>query len=150
MQSNNPPKVPSPGKELIVPNDWYSQVDRAGIITSYDLSTVDGRRKVLEARTADCDGAEDYINRTIEISHVLMHSVEMTDHATGENNPEIRTILIGPDGKKVSFVSRGIVDAIQLIARYGSPPPWDPPIKLLLKRKQLSHGRSTYTLTEVD
>lgn len=142
--------IPNPGKNLVVPTEWYRQTDQNGLVTTYDLKTDAGRRGVLNARMGDPQGAEEFINTVIEIQHVVMHPVELLQEATGEVVHEVRTILIDKDGGAVSFVSRGIVNDLMLLSQFYRPGPWMPPLKVKLKRKQLNGGRSTYKLEIVE
>lgn len=134
---------------LRVPNEWYTTRDDAAVVSTYDLTTTEGRRACFRVLNADCQPAEDWINKEMIVQNVTMHPVELRDEVTGSMSLAVRTICTDAEGNSVSFVSEGITRFFSRLTSMGLPGPWNPPLKLLLKRKQLNGGRSTYTLSEM-
>jgi Phage Single-stranded DNA-binding protein len=134
--------------QLIVPRAWYAEVADNHIISTYPMDSTDGRLAIFQALEDECQAAAERINTVLEVQHVVMHSVEINDEGTGEQKPEVRTVVVCGDGSRVAFVSRQVCKFFARLTMLGRPGPWNPPLKLLLKRVPMGGSHSGYRLIE--
>lgn len=153
----DPKKVPGvkPGTalvtgttQLIVPRAWYAEVADEHIISTYPMDSTEGRVAIFLALEDECQAAAERINTVLDVQHVVMHSIEITDEDTGETKPEVRTVVVCGDGSKVAFVSRQVCKFFARLTMLGRPGPWNPPLKLMLRRVPMGGSHSGYRLIE--
>src|SRR6266404_5993900 len=90
---------------------------------TWDHTTLAGRKMLLAGLQGECERSDKVINTEILVEHVLIHPANMVDEDTGEITAGDRCVLYTYDGRRISFVSKGIVDSLALISGlYGSPP----------------------------
>jgi hypothetical protein len=141
-----------PGREcnLTTPPDWELIPSQAVCVTSIDVSSASGRRALFDCVEGDSEDSGQWINQEIAIEHVFFHVVQLDNDETGETRNCIRTVLITPDGKRIKFVSVGIVKALQLAAYAFGPLPWSPPRVFVLHNLQGKGKHKRLTLHPVE
>lgn len=84
----------------------------------------------------------DFINKTIEVEHVLIEMVELANEKTGEIESVPRTVLLDNKGKSYVAVSFGVYNSMKrVIQMFGEPAAWDGPIKIEVK--QIKKGENS-------
>ena len=82
----------------------------------------------------------DLIGETIDLTHVLVHPIEVVDRDTGEVKPSHRVVLVSADGAAYQGTSEenyGLLAAIRTIFQLlGGPNKW-PEGKLTVKVRQI-------------
>lgn len=118
--------------------------------TSLDPTTPDGKAEIIRHMQGDdSEPVGEALNTVVEVEHVLVHRVEVTDTNTGELLDADRVVLIRPDGSSVAAVSQGIRNSLQLIVSLYGMPPFSPAMHLRVNQKTTRAGRRTYSLTPV-
>jgi hypothetical protein len=135
---------------LKVPQHWFAELDESAAVTTYDLASVAGQRACFRSLNDEADKAENYINKVLLIEHVTFHPVRLKNDGIEEGPIKVRTVIVSPQGKMVSFVSDSVVRFFSRLTAFGKPGPWHPPLKVLLKRRQLDVDSAPYILQEVD
>lgn len=139
-----------PAAQLPTVNGWGNAEFLAGVMSSLDLSRPEDKLTLMEAIQGDSLNANDAINTTFNIRHMVAHPVELVDKQTGEIKREIRTVLIDVEGSQVAFVSRGIFrSACWLAFAYGQPP-WEGGMPVKVVQVQLGDGKRTFKLVPAD
>lgn len=94
---------------------------------------------------ADRDG-DSIGDNVFGIKHVLTKEAHAADPETGEVNYWIRTVMAAADGTTVSSGSTGVIDSIaDLIEAFGIPP-WEPELRVRIKRIRTGAKRAFYRL----
>jgi Phage Single-stranded DNA-binding protein len=142
-----------PGLAIPSVKDALSVIDEDAIlgsknelITSIDTDSPEGRRAIYNAKRSKCQSGKDYINRTLNICHFVMHRAGTVDEESGEPQHWIRTVLILDTGEMVEFGSQGIVASLADLCRYYRNPPWNPPLSVFLKAEPRGQGKTWYSL----
>lgn len=115
------------------------------VLTSYDMSTREGKLGVFRCKQQGDLRAADVLNRPIQVEHVLLHRVEMA-RDDGELVAVSRVVLVQPDGKRLTFVSDIIARQVaDMVAAFG-PVPFTPPLSITVREIALGDARRTYEL----
>lgn len=134
---------------IIIPKEWGDGGCEGQFRTSLDMSSPAGKRALVQCIDGDVPGIDSQINTTLDVYGVTMHPVSFPDDETGEIVNCIRTVLHTRQGD-FKAVSHGITRSLALISGVtGSPPPWEPAIKVIPRRIATSGGRSRYMLEMV-
>lgn len=100
---------------------------------------------------ARCEGG-DVIDRDslgdkpFPLRHFYIHKVTVNGKAPGELSEAIRTVMIGPKGEMVGFVSEGIAKSIARIIQTFGLGPYDPPINVKVATVKVSSGHRTFAI----
>lgn len=109
--------------------------------------TDEGRALILKCHAdADLKGNE-MIGKVFDTKWLMAHPVEITDEKTGEITDAVRTVLVSPEGRTMSFVSSGILRSLRVMVMLYGRGPWDPPLPLEVKQINTRNSRRTFTLT---
>lgn len=108
-------------------------------------SRLDKARLFRAFQQADLS-ADDVIGKTICVSHILVHPIDIVREDTGEVIPCHRCVLILDDDRTVGFVSNGILKALSLVCMLEGQGPWKPGLGMVVKQLSLKNGRRTYTI----
>jgi hypothetical protein len=138
--------IPSVKDALSVIDEDAILGSKSELITSIDTDSPEGRRAIYNAKRMPCISGKEYINRTLNICHFVMHRAGTTDEESGEQQHWIRTVLILDTGEMVEFGSQGIVASLADLCRYYRNPPWNPPLSVLLKSEPRGQGKTWYSL----
>ena len=114
----------------------------------------DGSRKAKVAIYNAIQNAErkvdDYINKELKITDVVVHPIEVVDEQTGEVKQMLRTILIDVDGNGYAAVSYGVLTSLQKIFGIVGKPSWkDEPLTIMPKKDTTRNGYKVTTLALV-
>lgn len=100
--------------------------------------------KVFAAVT-NAEKLEDHINERLDVEHVIIQPVRMTDKLTGEVTDANRIVLYTADGRAFGCVSEGVEVAIKQLFGIVGLPPWTPPIAFKAVKQQSNKGAYKYT-----
>lgn len=119
--------------------------------TSLPVKTPEERGRVLAIIEGDSVAGETLLGQQLAIRDYICHPVDITDDESGEVVQAVRTLLIEPSGRVVTFVSAGVLKSLGRLAyvRDGFPP-WEPPIVVTLRQRSTGRGRRTYSLSPVE
>lgn len=110
------------GTALTLPVNPFGDVP--GLYASWDVRAREGIDRYAKAlRPADLT-SDECVDEVLLIEHILCHVVELSDPVSGEVTMAVRTVLIGVGGSTAAFVSKGVWDSLQTVARVYGPPPW--------------------------
>jgi hypothetical protein len=141
--------------ELVKLDDEFSRL--MGVVnlsTTLDLSKQSGRENLAKALSYENPKLDEVINTEIGIMDIVMRDVESTDEETGEVEVYSGTTLIC-DGDRYYFTgSNGVKRSLFLATLYRGKPPWNPPLRVLVKQRNFktksgAPGR-TYELKVVE
>jgi hypothetical protein len=118
------------------------------ILTSYDMDTREGKMSVYRAKQKADLNAQQAMVEPFAAVHVVLHPVMITSRDDGELFDAVRTVLIDPDGRRLSFVSDGACRAIMDLAEAIGPAPWNPPVLIRVRQVPTKRGH-TYELDVV-
>lgn len=121
----------------------------ARMFTSLDISSDEGKATLLMALQGENASLGDMIGEEIEISHLVVHNVEVLDEDTGELLERDRIVIVQPDGTMLSAVSQGIRKSVQLLCALYRLPPYDPPLRVKIVQTNTKRGRRLYQLLPV-
>ena len=92
---------------------------------------------------------EEMTNKSFNLVHVTSHAVRMVDE-DGVITDVLRTIFTDDKGNNYGCVSKGALGSLQdLVFSSGRKPPWNPPIKVLLKIGKTRKGFRVFNLIQV-
>lgn len=128
--------------------DGQLVVGQDSVYTSYPVKTAEQKLRFFSVISGDTDTASSYINKVLAVENVTMRKVTMTDDS-GEVIEVPQTILHLAGGDNVRFASVVVAKQILTLFQMGFIPPYDPPLELLLERKEIGGGRSMYRLLPV-
>jgi hypothetical protein len=146
MSMPSPEKQERHGHEVAV---WQTSdlMENFVVMTTLPHDEPRHRAHVLELIDSDSRAGGDLVGQCFFVSDFVIHLVPFADEHTGEVRVGRRIVFPQPDGLPISFGSEGVVRSLPKLAwACGREPPWDPPIKVLLKQRNLRGGHRTYTL----
>lgn len=89
----------------------------------------------------------EHINETIDVLHVYIEIIAITNKLTEKIDKAPRIVLIDVNGKGYQAVSLGIYNAVmQMIHIFGEPDTWSGPHKVKVKHIPLQGGNHTMSL----
>ena len=120
------------------------------VVSTFDLSTTEGKLKAFKAINTPDHRIKDFINMEITIKDIYIESVSLQsiDEATGETTLEKapRSIIIDDKGESYTAVSFGVFNSLKrMVEILGAPSTWEKPLKF--KIKQVSKGADKNILT---
>jgi hypothetical protein len=117
------------------------------LATSLDV-TKRGSRKLLNKALSECDmRLTEQINREFKVKDFVIHAVTVRGKENGELADCTRLVLITHDEKTLECVSDTLVSAFQRLAWVYGVPPWEPPMKVIVRTKKKGE-RSIYWLED--
>lgn len=96
--------------------------------------------KVFDALNNPTYQVADYINKSIEVSNVLLEVAEIVNEDTGEVTRAPRVVLIDAQGNSYQAVSIGMFNAVKNAFRCFGPAPWEPALVFDIKQKPVKNG----------
>lgn len=139
-----PTKTEDQGGSIV---QWRTSdfIEHFPVHTTLPSETKEQRAWILSIVECDARVGADMIGQEMYIGDFVIHPVEKHDPETGESTILRRLVLIQPDGPPISFASDGVLRSInRLVYVEGTPPPWEPPIKVVLKQRNISNGRRMF------
>lgn len=116
------------------------------------LCTLDPKEKANRQRMATAVQSRvpsllEAVNLEIDVSHVLVHRINVADQETGEVKSLLRCVLFTEDGKLWSFCgAKALKDILLPMQLFGMALPYTPPQRFRVKREQV-HGQQAYYLS---
>lgn len=150
MSSENLPAPAGPyhGSTLVWEDPTSGQ--SFSVHTTLPVATEDDRRKVIELLEGETIEGGSMLGSQMEVSHYIIHEVSRVNEESGEVETWPRSLFIQPDGTAVSFGAEGVLKSLARLAwMRGTPPPFDPPIKVRIAQRALKGGRRTIKLLPV-
>lgn len=115
------------------------------VYSSLVPETDEERKTLYNATVAPGMRLSQMIGKTIDLVHVYVELIELTDQQTGETYQAPRIVLIDKDGSSYACVSGGILRALNRIYAIFGPAPWKD--GLIVEVQQLEvRGNRVYTL----
>jgi hypothetical protein len=112
--------------------------------TTLDTRKPELRARLLQAINEDCVKAKDVLNVPIDlIGYTLSPAGRMVE---GELQEWVRCVLHLADGRNVAAGSMGLVRSLMLIEQLDRPAPWEPPMTVVLKARDLGNSKQWYSL----
>lgn len=120
------------------------------VYTTLPQETKEQRAWVLSIIECECRSGADMIGQELYLGDFVIHPVEKHDPETGEVTILRRSVFIQPDGPPISFASDGVLKSInRLVYVERSEPPWEPPIKVKLRQRNIGNGRRLFHFERV-
>lgn len=116
------------------------------VFTSLDIATDQGKAQLLMAMQGENDALGDLVGEVVEVSHLVVHNVEVLDEQTGELLERDRIVIITPDGSMLAAVSQGIRKSVQLLTALYGLPPYTPALRVKVVQVNTRKGRRLYQL----
>jgi hypothetical protein len=146
-----PPTYPAPASRFDGAMLQRRHLDAADLDYCTSLPDISREDKAALANVLNVGGLQlqAQLNRTLAIVHVTVAPVDYTDDSTGEIKAGVRVIVTTKDGGHYSCGGIAPVRAIRRICGIFGPPPFSPPVMVIIKPIPLADGKSTYTLEVV-
>jgi hypothetical protein len=122
---------------------------RKTAFSSVDITkaTMDEKKKFFNAINSSDKRLADEINKEINLKHVYVEEVQLTNKETGELQSAPRIVLIDDKGDGFSCVSSGVFNSLKkLFGTFGVPTSWEKPIKVRVKQITKASDRKILTL----
>lgn len=121
---------------------------RARVVTSLDLSTMEGKRALALAFGEVDAGGKGTIGQTVLAEHFVLRDAQRRSFQSKELDPCKMLVLIGPDGETWSTTSDWAIQSFLLLASLRGPMPWSPPGRYVVTLVRTKGGFETYKLVE--
>lgn len=106
--------------------------------------------RILQAMQGDSIPLANVLGETLRVEHILAHRVELVDEETGEIDEGGRIVLVTPDGKQYSCVSKGVLASLKAIMHYYGTPPWPKGLSLKVVQTATRGNRRVFKLLPVE
>lgn len=117
-----------------------------GVYSSYRSDDFSSKLK-LAAALSDSEPIANHLGKTIELAHLVVQPVTLTNQQTGELETKPRTVMIDKDGKAYNAVSDVLIRRLQdLVAVLGEPHTWPEPVKVRVDRVKGQGANSFFDL----
>lgn len=134
-------------RKLGVVHPLLASVSQVIPLSSFDLSTREGKIRAYNAANVEGYSIADVLDAEIELQHYFLYVVTMPDEQTGLPKEIIRSALIDAEGTVYGAASDGVVRALQGLSTLFGLAPWTPPLIVIPReRKSKGTGRRFYTL----
>lgn len=140
--------IPTPGGAMVP--EWWAKAFGHNTLyrTTLDVKQPEQRALLLRSINEDCDTAKSVINLPLEIvGYTISPAAREVD---GELQEWVRVVLHLADGRNIAAGSKGLVRSIMLIEQLDKPAPWNPPLRKILKARDLAGGKQWYYLIDAD
>lgn len=140
--------VPASNSETAVIIDGFNN-SSTGVYSSYKSDNFESKLMLASALT-DSEPIAENLGKIIELAHLVIQPVSLTNEKTGEVEVKPRTVMIDKDGKAYSAVSDVLVRRLQdLVAVLGEPHTWPSPVKVRVDRVKGQGANSFFDLQVV-
>lgn len=127
--------------ELVERREFVDEMEAADrIFCSITAKTEEERIRLYNVMNAPENRVSDMINMEIEVSDVIVETVNVTNEE-GVESAAPRVILVSPDGTAYQCVSNGVYSAIRKAIKIFGAPHWDTPKKFIVK--QIKKGQNS-------
>lgn len=134
----------------LVPKAWGMPTVLPDFTTSLDVSTDRGKRLVEKCLNGESESGKECINLELSLVDFLIKPNESPNEETGEVTRYVQTFLICEGDRIVRFSSNGVIKSLSVLCVTRRSAPWDPPLRVLVKDKNIGNGRQYYSLLPVD
>lgn len=118
---------------------------------SFDPTTPDGAKKFLQAVLKELPSLKDQLNKKIKITDVFTHDVKRVGPTSGEIEEWQRTVVYDTEGNAYTCGSEGVWKSLEAFMIVRPQMPWNPPIEVEVKLRNLGGGKMwMYLDTELD
>jgi hypothetical protein len=124
-------------KSAIAVIPWEAGMKAVGFYSTFPPNNP----KATIAAINDSEPLEGFLNKTIVVVHVVMHSVALPDPQTGELKDQTRIVLVTKDGKNLASISKGVLQSLKFVAALDSPPPWLEGMAFKVQQSPAKKGR---------
>lgn len=112
-----------------------------GFYSSMKGDDFESKLEVL-AHMTDSEKIEDHLNKTLQITNIIVQAIEMLDEESGELKPQPRITLIDADGKAYSGISAPLYrDVKGWINALGEPSTWKKPLPVKISKEGVGNRR---------
>lgn len=112
-----------------------------GFYSSMKGDDFESKLEVL-AHMTDSEKIEDHLNKTLQVTHIIVQAIEMLDEESGELKPQPRITLIDADGKAYSGISAPLYrDVKGWINALGEPATWKKPLPVNISKEGKGNRR---------
>lgn len=134
-------------------NDLTTVVQNGGLATlepGHYLCTLDPRERANRQLMAVAVqqgvlSLMEAINLEIDVSHVLIHRIDVVDKESGEVKRLTRFVVLGQDGKMWSSCGRKALNDLLFPAQlFGLALPYNPPQRFRVRRAKVKEGEGYY------
>jgi hypothetical protein len=136
--------TPAPGKTI-----RFRLQNGEGPFHNFVGDTQELWRFIAKMTGGDSIKGADCLGSIIELKHYYVHNIEMENRNTGELITVPRTALMDSEGKVYTFVSNGIVDAIDTIRSIFGDGPYASNVKFKVISVRTRIGSTTYSIVPV-
>lgn len=116
------------------------------VMSSYNPNTPEGKIGIFRCKQYAEYRAQDIKQDGFLVEHVVMYPITLADKKTGELIDCVRTVMVNPQGRRLSFVSAGIARGIQDLAETFGPMPFKPAIRVGVIEERNDAGNVFYCL----
>lgn len=111
--------------------------------TSLPMVTDEDKENAYNLTSNPNQRVSDNVGKIINLKHVYVESITLTNDQTGEVNTAPRIILIDDKGIGYVSVSKGIFNSVKKIFQlFGTPDMWSKPIKVEVKQVTIKEKRT--------
>ena len=96
--------------------------------------------RVFDALNNPAHMVSEYINKSINVSNVLIEVAEVVSEDTGEMVRAPRVVLIDEEGVSYQAISVGMFTAVKNAFRCFGAAPWEPALVFDIKQKPVKNG----------
>ena len=118
--------------------------DGANCITSLDNDDPAQRALMVTALLDSDYKAADHDGQDYPVEHVLMQYRELEDKDTGELKMIPTLAMISPTGEVLTSCSEYLPASLRTLVMHYGPPPWRPPLHLIIVHRPTSNGRTMH------
>lgn len=116
-------------------DDFNNMFGIQGLWTTLNLSTQEGVSQLAKALDFTNPKLDDVINTEIRIVHIMVRDMEGKPSDEGEIQDYMGIVLICDDGRCYFTGSKGIKQSIFLGYLRRGKPPWNPPLRAIVKQR---------------
>jgi hypothetical protein len=115
------------------------------MISSFDVSTPEGRVGAFNASQRPASGWEDWLGKAFPVENILVHRVATESLQNGEVVDVSRVVLVSNQGDLLASCSEFVLHAVaKLFAAFGCPP-WSPPVLIVPAVEKSRKGLNYFT-----
>lgn len=119
---------------------------QAAIFSTLKAETREEKIKLYNAVNNSDASLDDNKGKTLSITDMVAHPVELLDEVTGELVQGMRVVLIDEEGKGYHAISQGVVSSMTKIISIVGQGPWKPALHVIPTEQKTRKGFKTLTL----
>lgn len=119
---------------------------RPPVEISFDPTTPDGAKKMIQGTLTKLPSVKSLINKTIGVVDILSHDAATFDAESGVTHHFRRSVIYTADGNAYDCGSMGVDKALAVFSLVAGIPPWEPPIVCEVQLHELGGKRQWLTL----